>query len=152
MTFAKSEVETKQNTRCGVEWSEWCACPVLLACRTPERERERDSAEPRELWLYGLITQTEEFDFATAPDCWNRKSDVFNKYPKYFLAPLNFFFPSPNRKKKNKPINFGIFFHYLPEHSNPRISQRGRRHIDKQDAAASSLKDIPPQIIKLWLN
>lgn len=51
------------------------------------------------LWLRGLITQ-EEFDFDTAPDGWNRESDVFNKHPKYFLAPLDFFFLLPPQTEK----------------------------------------------------
>lgn len=36
--------------------------------------------------------QVEEFDFYTVPNCWNHKSYVVNKYPKYVLAPLDFFF------------------------------------------------------------
>lgn len=84
-TCAKSEVETKpkQPARCGA------VCPVPLACRKPE-----EAQEPRQVpALCCQPMQGQEFDFQTAPHCWKLgKRDVLNKYPKYFLAPLGFFF------------------------------------------------------------
>lgn len=98
-TCAKSEVEIKpkQPAGCGA------VCPVPLACRKPE-----EAQEPRQVpALCCQPMQGQEFDFQTAPHCWKLgKRDVLNKYPKYFLAPLGFFFFF-NRKTA---YNFGISF------------------------------------------
>ena len=95
MTSAESEVEPKRNRQGGVEWD---VGPEPLACRKLEKAnkpcgRGWGVKGGGGGWLYGIITRKKKsFDFYTAPDCWKRKSDVFNKYPKYFLAPLDFFF------------------------------------------------------------
>ena len=138
----------EQTVWCGVGCGSWA--PGLQEAR--EGEQALWQGVGGEGGLYGIITRKKKsFDFYTAPDCWKRKSDVFNKYPKFFFGTIRFFFLT-EKGGGGKPINFGISFTTYQNTATVEISHRGRQHIHKQYSDASSLKDLSPQIIKLWLN
>lgn len=90
---------------------------MVCASCAPGPQEAREAKETMEVLAPRYHTQVRELDLYTAPDCWKLiQSDVLNKYPKYFLAPLDLKNQKKRQKKKqkqkqkNKPINFGISF------------------------------------------